>query len=302
MLSLGESALPMSPVAIQEGVARLSRGTYFKEASLDMTLSLLTESAGQMTGFARISIWALANRQSELRCLDLFERGAGHRSGMVLSAADFPKYFRALLRGEVVIADEPFQHPDIVEYAREQLVPLGICAILVTPIHIRGELQGIFCIEQMGPRHPWTAVHRLFAQSVANLVTLALVEYEVDEARGQAREADERLKAVFAASRDALVLADRDTGIVIDANSRAEHLFGYPRVDLIGKHQRQLHPTETTANQGSEFRWTAGSSTGSPIRTRVRRHDGSALDVDFTAEVAEVGEGRHLVLGILRPV
>ena len=66
------------------------------------------------------------------------------------------------------------------------------------PIHIRGELQGVLCLEQVGSRQPWTSAHGLFAQAVANLVTLALVEYEAEEAKLQALAASERLKAVCA--------------------------------------------------------------------------------------------------------
>ena len=68
----------MSPIDLQEGVASLSRGAYFKEASLSMTLSILTESAAQMSGIERVSIWALADGKQELRCLELFERSAAH--------------------------------------------------------------------------------------------------------------------------------------------------------------------------------------------------------------------------------
>ena len=87
----------MSPVELQEGFARLSRGTYFREASLDMTLSILTESAAQMTGVERVSVWALTDDRQELRCLELFERSSNrHSSGAVISAEHYPAYFAAL--------------------------------------------------------------------------------------------------------------------------------------------------------------------------------------------------------------
>ena len=40
----GNSPTLMSPAELQEGVASLSRGLYFKEASLDVTLSVLPAS------------------------------------------------------------------------------------------------------------------------------------------------------------------------------------------------------------------------------------------------------------------
>ena len=70
MVNPGFSRTLMSPLDLQEGIASLSRGAYFKEASLDMMLSILTESAAQMSGVERVSIWALTNQQQELLCLD----------------------------------------------------------------------------------------------------------------------------------------------------------------------------------------------------------------------------------------
>lgn len=196
----------MSAVELQEGIACLSRGAYFKEASLDMMLSILTESAAQMSGVERVSIWALNSAQQELLCLDLFALSEQrHSKGESISAIQYPSYFRALRGGSSISADDAYHHPLTSEFAADYLPRHGVTAILGTPIHIRGELQGVLCLEQVGARQPWTSELALFAQAVANLVTLALVEYEAEEARRQAQLAGERLKAVFDASRDALV-------------------------------------------------------------------------------------------------
>lgn len=188
----------MSPVALQEGIACLSRGTYFKEASLDMMLSILTESAAQMSGVERVSIWALNNQLQELLCLDLFELSTGrHSKDESIRASQYPLYFQALRAGHGISADDAYIHPLTAEFAADYLPLNGVTATLDTPIHIRGELQGVLCLEQVGSRQPWTSAHGLFAQAVANLVTLALVEYEAEEAKLQALAARERLKVVF---------------------------------------------------------------------------------------------------------
>ena len=188
----------MSPLKLKEGIANLSRGAYFKEASLDMMLSILTESAAQMSGVERVSIWALTDDHQELRCLELYELSAGHHSkGGSLKASQYPAYFRALRAGSSISADDPYIHPQTAEFAVDYLPHHGVTAMLGTPIHIRGELQGVLCLEQVGSRQPWSSAHGLFAHAVANLITLALVEYEADEARRQVQAADQRLKAAF---------------------------------------------------------------------------------------------------------
>lgn len=302
MLNFGEPVAMASPVDMQEGLARLSRGAYFREASLELTLSLLTESAAQMTGVERVSIWALGDRGREIRCLDLYERGSGrHSSGVRLSAERYPAYFRALEAGSAIVADDAFVHPGTSEFAGDYLARYNIFSMLDTPIHSRGELQGVLCFEQVGRRQLWTANHRLLANAVANLVTLALVEYEATEARRQAQTANERLRTVFDASRDPMILADGDNGIVLDVNRQAEKLFGGTRIDLIGKHQRQLHPTAEEERCAREFRMAVSGESARPVRTFIKRMDGEAVAVEITAQVADLSDGRRLALGVFRP-
>lgn len=198
MVNPGVGKSLMSPVELQEGIASLSRGAYFKEASLDMMLSILTESAASMSGVERVSIWALNNQHQELLCLDLFELSTRrHSKGQSLHASQYPFFFQALRAGNGISADDAYIHPQTAEFALDYLPRHGVTAMLDTPIHIRGELQGMLCLEQVGTRQPWTSAQGLFAQAVANLVTLALVEYEAEEAKLQAYAAGERLRAVF---------------------------------------------------------------------------------------------------------
>lgn len=299
----GASLSLMSPTELQEGVASLSRGAYFKEASFEMTLSILTESAAQMSGVERASIWALTDAQQELRCLDLYALAdRQHSRGEALRASQYPRYFTDLRSARCISADDASLHPSTAEFAIDYLAKHQITALLDTPIHIRGELQGVFRLEQIGSRQPWGAAHRLFAHAVANLVTLALVEYEADEARRQATSAQERMEAVFRASRDALLLADGESGLILDANRQAEKLFGFARRELVGKHQRQLHPESLAGAASDEFRQLVDGLRDSVHLSEIQRGDGSVQPVEITTEVADLSDGRRLALGIFRPI
>ena len=303
MLNPGHPITLMSPLDLQEGVASLSRGVFFKEATLDMTLSLLTESAARMSGIARVSIWALTDAHRELRCLDLFELNRGeHSRGEFFRADQYPVYFHGLSGEGGIGADDSYLHLSMGELAADYLPRHQITARLDTAIHIRGELQGVLSLEQLGPPLPWTTSHRLFAQAVANLVTLALVEYEAEEARRQAQTANERMKAVFDASRDALLLADGESGIILDANLQAEKLFGWARRDLVGKHQRQLHPKGSANAIGEQFRQTLAGQLRATLNTEIQCCDGTVRSVEITSQIADVSDGRRLALGIFRPI
>jgi PAS domain S-box-containing protein len=303
LLNPDRSIALMSPLELQEGIASLSRGAYLKEASLDMTLSILTESAAQMSGVERVAIWALTDEQQELRCLELFERCRGeHSSGEVLRANRYPAYFKALSGAGGIAADDPYLNPATAELAVDYLPKHQIFAKLDTPIYIRGELQGVFSLEQKGAHQVWTTAHRLFAQAVANLVTLALVEYEAAEAKHQAQTSSERLKAVFDGSRDALLLADCESGVILDANRQAESLFGWSRRDLVGKHQRLLHPKNSPRTFGEQLRRSAVGEFSVSRVVDIQCFDGSVMPVEITSEIADVSDGRRLALGIFRQI
>ena len=289
----------VSEAELLEGIASLSRGAYFKEASLDMTLSLLTESAARVSGIERVSIWALTDDLRELRCLELFERSSvRHSSGGLLSAVDYPEYFRCLREGSGIVADDARQHPASAEWVGGCLARHGISALLHTPIHIRGDLQGVLCLEQVGACQPWTLAHRLFAQAVANLVTLALVEYEAEEARRKARGAGERLKLLFELSRDAMLLFDSGSGMVFDANWQAEKLFACRRGELVGRGRRQLYRLPAGQDVDAVF----ARPPIEPVAAELRRADGELRAITIAAEEVEVAQGRRLALEIIRPL
>src|SRR5437588_786542 len=54
-----------------------------------------------------------------------------------------------------------------------------------------------------------------------------------------------RQRAVLDAVRDAIFLADIDTGMIVDANRAAESLCGRSVAELRSLHHTQLHPPET---------------------------------------------------------
>lgn len=291
------------PIELPDGIACLSRGAYLREASLEMMLSILTESAAQMSGIARASIWALTGDHSELRCMEFYERGGSRRGkGESLKAERYPVYFDALRSGLSIAADNAAQHPLTREFAADYLPLHRVTARLDTPIHIRGELQGVFCLEQLGESQSWSSSHRLFAQAVANLVAMALIDYEAAEARRQAHVASERMRAVFDASRDALFLADGASGEILDLNRQAERLLDRSRADLHGQHYGLLHPKEERQRVAGEFQRLFDGQSPWALVTEVQRPDGRRVPVEVTAEVAELGNGRRLALSTLRPI
>lgn len=294
---------PVSPMDMQEGFARLSRRQSFQGISLDTILSELAESVATLTGIERASVWAFNDRRDELRCWERYELSSRrHGGGEVLTREHFPAYFEALAREEAIVADNAYSHPETQEFVADYLPRHRVTAMLDTPIHIRGELQGVLRLEQVGLRQPWTTVHRLLAHAIANLVTLALVEHEAADSRRHTQQLSDRLLAVFDAAREAMLLVDCHSGLILDANRRAEVLFGYHRVALVGKPQQQvLPPQEGRDGYFDCVRCAAdGCEDCPPQSAQILCSDSRRLAVELTTAVADLAGERRWALATFR--
>ena len=62
---------------------------------------------------------------------------------------------------------------------------------------------------------------------------------ETDE---HCQESEEKYRKLFQESMDAILVADLETGIIVDCNTAAQLLVGRNKSELIGQHQSILHP------------------------------------------------------------
>jgi GAF domain-containing protein len=132
--------------------------------------------------------------------------------------------------------------------ASDYLLMNGISAFINSPIHADGELQGVLCIERVGPHSAWTSVQRLFAHGVASLVSLALLQHQLLSREEELRDAHSLRHALFNGARDAILISDAQTGHILDANPEAERLFGRTLQQLLGVLQSDLYAGRRAAN------------------------------------------------------
>ena len=109
-----------------------------------LLLRKIAEGAAQTLNVSRVSIWRYNSDRSAINCVDLFEWEEGrHSSGMELSAATYPLYFRALAEQEMIIADDAAKSPGTSEFMEDYLHPHGIRSILDVPIIVGGFRTGV---------------------------------------------------------------------------------------------------------------------------------------------------------------
>ena len=91
----------------------------------------------------------------------------------------------------------------------------------------------------------------------SNLAELSQVETEfaamakaVQAREASIRDAANRFQALFTAVQDPILVAARDSGMIVECNSAAEHYFKISRQDFVGSHQDVLQPDRSLAACG----------------------------------------------------
>ena len=116
------------------------------------------------------------------------------------------------------------------------------------------------------------------------------------------RKSEEKYRKLFEEAMDAIFVADATTGILIDFNRTALELVGRKKSELVGKHQRILHPPEETEGEFSRtFKKHLKEREGKILETQVITKKGEIKDVSIKASIFEL-EGRRVLLGIFRDI
>ena len=170
---------------------------------------IVTEATAHAVEVERVSVWLYGDDRSTIRCIDLYNMSTdSHSEGMVLAAADYPSYFKALEEGAFIAAHDAHKDPRTNEFSDSYLSQFGITSMLDVPIRLKGGVMGIVCYEHVGPARRWTLEEENFARSPADYISLAM---EADERR----RAEEALRLATLSLQEHVVMLE-------ESNTRAE--------------------------------------------------------------------------------
>jgi PAS domain S-box-containing protein len=112
---------------------------------------------------------------------------------------------------------------------------------------------------------------------------------ERKRAEEKLKESEERFRAIFEGSLEAIFLANPESGEVIDANPAAEELLLRTREEIIGLHQTQLHPAHLKSSVEEMFsRHAREEDKGSTFESSVLRSDGREIPVEILAHIIQI--------------
>jgi len=272
----------------QAALAALTRMDAHQGESLKQRLQFITQTAARLMGVERVSLWRCTGTRSAVRCLDLYVSSSNsHSDGTELQAEYYRACFQAHVTGEVAVSDDVHTGPRTQEFSIDYLRPLGITALLDVPIHLHGRVDGVLCLEQVGPPTPWTPEDRLFGTALANLIALAVERDERRRAEEALRESEQRLATLVAYAPDAILVFDVDADRYIQVNKQAASLFGRDCDALLQIDPTRLSPErqpdgrlssearlayiEIALNGGTPvFEWVHENAAGDEIPCEIR--------------------------------
>jgi PAS domain S-box-containing protein len=162
--------------------------------------------------------------------------------------------------------------------ARALLEPQGVVSLLTVPIHVDSRPWGFIGFDDCAEEREWSAAE-IDALRAASSLLAAAVARERSEA--VLREQEQKLRAVFDASFDAIFITDADRRHV-DMNPAAEELYGRSRDQVIGRRIEDF--TSPDVRSAIETSWrqfvSADVITG---EYDLPRADGSLRHVEYSA-------------------
>lgn len=166
-------------------LAKLSSTSFSQYGNLLTALQTIIKALSEGLLASRVSIWNYTNDKN-LHCRALYQHSSdSYSSGAILSRTEFPRYFQAVDRGEVIVVNDVLTHDSSSELNESYSIPLGVKSMLDVPVRLDGSVGGVICIEETGYKRAWTEDEITFARSISDIVTITIESSRAKEAEKQ---------------------------------------------------------------------------------------------------------------------
>ena len=113
---------------------------------------------------------------------------------------------------------------------------------------------------------------------------------------------EDKYRKFFDETQDMLLIAEVDSGLITDCNKAVVQTLGWKREELIGRHQRSLHPVHEHEGEFTRtFRQHLKTNSGQTLEAQFITKDGKVLDVAIKAKVFTL-DGEKLILAAVRDI
>jgi len=144
--------------------------------------------------------------------------------------------------------------------------------------------------------------HQTLVEAFADITGSTISRITAEEAF---IEREKQFKCLFENAADAIFVAEKDSGLIIDANQNAAQLIKMPLEKIIGLNQMQLHPVEIKNEARNTFKThqqeLSINNHTLPVESRVLRSDGVEVPVEILASEVEY-KGKACLMGTFRDI
>jgi PAS domain S-box-containing protein len=279
-------------------IARLAFDESITGGDQNEAMRRLAETATRTIGVARAGLWRFSEDGESLRCLTQYAADPGeHSQGQLLQAADYPAYLEAIRKEARLCAEDARHDARTRELAADYLEPLGITSMLDIGIFLGGRLQGVVCLEHVGPPRKWQADEEFFAATVAAFAAQVWLNAERARTEQALLESEDRFRVLFRQSPDPLFIWRMDDTL-FDVNDTGCRLLGYEREDILKLSLAELLAPSAKAN---EREVVSSELPLSRFESLNVRRDGAFIPVEVSKTLIRLN-GVPLVLSAVRDI
>jgi PAS domain S-box-containing protein len=202
-----------------------------------------------------------------------------------------------LAAGEIIAFADCDEMPPETAAEREVMVARGVRAWLVIPVRIGPNRFGYFSFES-GEVHDWSTIDMRPLQLLGEILATATTQHLDEVARA---ESEEKFAKAFSANPDGMLLADLETGAIVECNDRFLEFAAVAREWVMGRQLSDLterfdalHNT-SSGKRYLELGREVGASHEEEIRIRSR---GGMRVYIFSSSFIEIGGRRHLLTSV----
>ena len=206
--------------------------------------------------------------------------------------AMYPWFLAQLRRRETVVVPDVAALREHAPTDWEHLVAHGTKSTVAVPFFIGDVCAGMLIFAAVRRRRDWPSPVVKRFQLIANVFAHALARQRTDAAL---RESESRYRGIFNAEWDAVLVADRESGEILDANAAASEMYGYSREEIL-----RVRNIELSAEPEATLRSVAAGEKRVPIRWHKKK-DGTVFPVELSANFVDV-RGRKAYVLVVRDI
>ncbi len=136
-------------VNLLEELNNISKIHFLSRSDIDVIMSDFAKRILPCIKMERMNVWLFNQERTALISIGEYDtRTKKFTKNSVLSAKEYPTYFKALNSNEIIIAEDIFNHPLTKEFSETYSKPNNIYSLLDIPLRISGELIGVMCYEK----------------------------------------------------------------------------------------------------------------------------------------------------------